>query len=138
MSINTTSQALVAQLDRASDYGSEGCEFEPRRVRHFFKLQLWSFFYAQNLKKIRGENSQEWVRLQKRGERKCAGKLSLRAPVRMSFSEIQPRKVAPFFLSSRYGVFFMLKPTKQLIKFSNYNNIDIFSKNKKTPKIGSF
>ena len=26
--------ALVAQLDRASDYGSEGCEFEPRRVRH--------------------------------------------------------------------------------------------------------
>ena len=26
--------ALVAQLDRASDYGSEGCEFEPRRVHH--------------------------------------------------------------------------------------------------------
>ena len=28
------SHALVAQLDRASDYGSEGCEFEPRRVHH--------------------------------------------------------------------------------------------------------
>ena len=27
--------ALVAQLDRASDYGSEGCEFEPRRVHQF-------------------------------------------------------------------------------------------------------
>lgn len=26
--------APVAQLDRASDYGSEGCEFESRRVRH--------------------------------------------------------------------------------------------------------
>ena len=27
--------APVAQLDRASDYGSEGCEFEPRRARQF-------------------------------------------------------------------------------------------------------
>ena len=26
--------ALVAQLDRASDYGSEGCEFESRRAHH--------------------------------------------------------------------------------------------------------
>lgn len=29
--------ALVAQLDRASDYGSEGCEFESRRVRQLKK-----------------------------------------------------------------------------------------------------
>ena len=29
--------ALVAQLDRASDYGSEGCEFESRRARHLEK-----------------------------------------------------------------------------------------------------
>ena len=29
--------ALVAQLDRASDYGSEGCEFESRRARQFYK-----------------------------------------------------------------------------------------------------
>ena len=28
------SDAPVAQLDRASDYGSEGCEFESRRARH--------------------------------------------------------------------------------------------------------
>ena len=27
-----TADALVAQLDRASDYGSEGCEFESRRA----------------------------------------------------------------------------------------------------------
>ena len=26
--------APVAQLDRASDYGSEGCKFESCRVRH--------------------------------------------------------------------------------------------------------
>ena len=44
MTINTTSQALVAQLDRASDYGSEGCEFEPRRARHLLKLPKGSFF----------------------------------------------------------------------------------------------
>ena len=39
--------ALVAQLDRASDYGSEGCEFEPRRVRQFFMKDVFnqaSFF----------------------------------------------------------------------------------------------
>ena len=45
------SDALVAQLDRASDYGSEGCEFEPRRVRQFrkdFSLGLKSFFFELN------------------------------------------------------------------------------------------
>ena len=30
------SRAPVAQLDRASDYGSEGLEFESLRVRHLF------------------------------------------------------------------------------------------------------
>ena len=43
------SDALVAQLDRASDYGSEGCAFEPRRVRQFrkdFSLGLKSFFLS--------------------------------------------------------------------------------------------
>ncbi len=35
--VNSMSNALVAQLDRASDYGSEGCEFESRRARHLEK-----------------------------------------------------------------------------------------------------
>ena len=30
----SVADALVAQLDRASDYGSEGCEFESRRAHH--------------------------------------------------------------------------------------------------------
>ncbi len=34
----TQNNALVAQLDRASDYGSEGCEFESRRARHYNPL----------------------------------------------------------------------------------------------------
>ena len=29
-----SSEAPVAQLDRASDYGSEGCKFESCRARH--------------------------------------------------------------------------------------------------------
>jgi hypothetical protein len=35
----TASQAPVAQLDRASDYGSEGLGFKSLRVRHFKKWQ---------------------------------------------------------------------------------------------------
>ena len=36
--INTINRdAPVAQLDRASDYGSEGCEFESRRARQLKK-----------------------------------------------------------------------------------------------------
>ena len=31
----------IAQLDRASDYGSEGCEFDSCWVRHFFILSLY-------------------------------------------------------------------------------------------------
>ena len=47
--------APVAQLDRASDYGSEGCEFESRRARQlspcFYKdfLFLKSFVKRQKL-----------------------------------------------------------------------------------------
>ncbi len=55
--INYLSYALVAQLDRASDYGSEGCEFEPRRV-HQLKNPLApqeGFYLSQTIK---GSNSQ--------------------------------------------------------------------------------
>ena len=38
--------APVAQLDRASDYGSEGCEFESRRARHKKTPLLGVFFYG--------------------------------------------------------------------------------------------
>ena len=45
--------ALVAQLDRASDYGSEGCEFESRRAHQnqntpaVFFLFYW--FFKENM-----------------------------------------------------------------------------------------
>ena len=39
--INFSSNAPVAQLDRASDYGSEGCRFESCRV-----YKLFGEFYA--------------------------------------------------------------------------------------------
>ena len=35
MEYYTPHDAPVAQLDRASDYGSEGCKFESCRARHF-------------------------------------------------------------------------------------------------------
>ena len=37
--------ALVAQLDRASDYGSEGCEFESRRARQLKKTPFTGVFF---------------------------------------------------------------------------------------------
>ena len=40
-----TADALVAQLDRASDYGSEGCEFESRRAHHLNHLHRWFFIF---------------------------------------------------------------------------------------------
>ena len=40
----TRNYALVAQLDRASDYGSEGCEFESRRARHKLPPERAVFF----------------------------------------------------------------------------------------------
>ena len=46
--------APVAQLDRASDYGSEGCEFESRRAHHK-NTSKGVFLYKNeydNLKKI--------------------------------------------------------------------------------------
>ncbi len=48
--------ALVAQLDRASDYGSEGCEFEPRRVRHKKSLPCGGFFLWLVHGKVRTHN----------------------------------------------------------------------------------
>ena len=39
--------APVAQLDRASDYGSEGCEFESRRARQLKKAPRGVFFVAK-------------------------------------------------------------------------------------------
>ena len=48
--------ALVAQLDRASDYGSEGCEFEPRRVRHKKSLPCGGFFYGLCTNEVRTHN----------------------------------------------------------------------------------
>ncbi len=44
-------QAPLAQLDRASDYGSEGWGFDSLKVRHFFKSFLYpfkSFLYPFN------------------------------------------------------------------------------------------
>ena len=38
------SDAPVAQLDRASDYGSEGCKFESCRVRHLKTAERQFFF----------------------------------------------------------------------------------------------
>ena len=37
--------APIAQLDRASDYGSEGCEFESRRARQFKKTPFLGVFF---------------------------------------------------------------------------------------------
>ena len=37
--------APVAQLDRASDYGSEGCKFESCRVRHLTLTKVRVFLY---------------------------------------------------------------------------------------------
>ena len=39
-------QALVAQRIRASDYGSEGREFESLQARFLSKLPEWQFFFA--------------------------------------------------------------------------------------------
>ena len=39
-----SSKAPVAQLDRASDYGSEGCKFESCRARHLKSLLMGCFF----------------------------------------------------------------------------------------------
>ena len=44
MGYNTTHDAPVAQLDRASDYGSEGCKFESCRARHLIPI-LWVGFF---------------------------------------------------------------------------------------------
>ena len=41
--------ALVAQLDRASDYGSEGCKFESCRVRHKKNCRKAVFFIPVGL-----------------------------------------------------------------------------------------
>ena len=46
-------RAPVAQLDRASASGAEGCVFESRRVRHSFilalsKIRLKGFLYAES------------------------------------------------------------------------------------------
>ena len=40
-----SSEAPVAQLDRASDYGSEGCKFESCRVRHLKTAERQFFLY---------------------------------------------------------------------------------------------
>ena len=39
--------APVAQLDRASDYGSEGCKFESCRVRHLTLTFVRVFFITR-------------------------------------------------------------------------------------------
>ena len=39
--------APVAQLDRASDYGSEGCKFESCRVRHLTLTLVRVFFITR-------------------------------------------------------------------------------------------
>ena len=44
MGYNATYDAPVAQLDRASDYGSEGCKFESCRARHLIPI-LWVGFF---------------------------------------------------------------------------------------------
>lgn len=36
-----------SSTDRASDYGSEGCEFESRRARHKKSLQTEAFFMVR-------------------------------------------------------------------------------------------
>ncbi len=46
MSDNSASRAPVAQLDRASDYGSEGREFESSPARHFKIKDLAHFWLS--------------------------------------------------------------------------------------------
>ena len=40
--------APVAQLDRVSDYGSEGCGFDLCQARHVKAVNVGSLFYTKN------------------------------------------------------------------------------------------
>ena len=46
-------EAPVAQLDRASDYGSEGCKFESCRVRHKKSPRFYGDFFMVNPVRVR-------------------------------------------------------------------------------------